>query len=76
MLFLDKVPLVPLAIIAVFLALAPFTPQPHLLEKLMMLSNGTLTKPLDIFDLFWHSSALILLILKLVRLAKIKMALK
>ena len=34
--------------------LAPFKPMPHVLEKLIMLKNGTLTKPIDIFDLFYH----------------------
>ncbi len=35
------------------LGLAPFTP-PHLYEKLVMLKNGTLKKPLDWFDMFFH----------------------
>jgi hypothetical protein len=72
--FIDKIPLLPLAIFAIFLSLAPFTPQPHLLEKLIMLSGGKLTSPLDIFDLFWHSFGLILLVLKLMRMSKIKAA--
>ena len=43
--------LVPLALL---LGLAPFYPQPHLVEKLGMLLNGTLQRPIDIVDLFWH----------------------
>ena len=27
-------------------------PEPHLVEKMRMLAEGTLTKPLDIFDVF------------------------
>ena len=68
--FLDKIPLVPLILAAIFMSLAPFKPQPHLLEKLNMLSAGILTRPLDIFDLFWHSFLIILVVIKLVRRAK------
>jgi len=47
--------------------LLPFYPMPHFLEKLIMLKNGTLKKPIDIFDLFYHSVPTILLIVKLLR---------
>jgi len=63
--WLDKVPLGPLILAAVFMALAPFRPQPHLWEKLGMLADGQLTQAVDIFDLFWHSALLILVLLKL-----------
>lgn len=69
---LDKIPLLPLAIAAVMLALAPVRPQPHLWEKLNMLLQGALSKPIDIFDLFLHSGLLLLLLLKLVRMAQVK----
>jgi len=46
------------------LGLAPFYPMPHLVEKLMMLFSGTLKRPIDIFDLFFHASPIILLVLK------------
>ncbi|NTV14871.1 MAG: RND transporter [Desulfobulbaceae bacterium] len=49
------------------MALAPFVPQPHLLEKLKMLTAGRLVKPLDIFDLFLHLIPLLLLVAKVVR---------
>lgn len=49
---------------AILLGLAPFLPQPHLLEKLGMLRNGALTKPIDIFDLFFHSAPLLILAAK------------
>ena len=51
---LDKIPYSILIVAAVFMILAPFRPMPHVLEKLIMLKNGTLTKPIDIFDLFNH----------------------
>ena len=48
--WLDRISLSLLAPVAVLLALAPFTPEPHLWEKLKMLAAGTLVKPLDIFE--------------------------
>ncbi len=67
--WLDKIPFVPLLIIALLLAILPYPrePMPHLLEKLSMLGQGTLTKPIDIFDLFLHGTPLLLLILKGIR---------
>ena len=41
--------------VALLLGFAPFYPQPHIVEKIGMLISGTLQKPLDIFDLFWHA---------------------
>ena len=54
MAFLDKIPYMILIAIAVIMLLAPFRPMPHVIEKLIMLKNGTLTKPIYIFDLFYH----------------------
>lgn len=56
--------LIPLAL---FLGLAPFFPQPHIVEKIKMLASGTLKRPIDIFDLFWHSWPFVLLAYKLAR---------
>ena len=47
------------------LGLAPFFP-PHIWEKLQMLFSGTLTKPLDWFDLLMHGAPWIVLVLKAV----------
>jgi hypothetical protein len=65
--FLDKIPYSILIVIAVFMLLAPFRPMPHVIEKLIMLKNGTLTKPIDIFDLFYHLVPTIILALKVYR---------
>ena len=65
--FLDRIPYLMLIVWAVFMAAAPFVPEPHLLEKLKMLLDGTLSKPVDIFDFFWHLLPVILLGLKLMR---------
>jgi hypothetical protein len=67
--WIDKLPLLPVAVGAVLLGLAPFGSQPHLWEKLTMLAAGTLDRPLDIFDLLMHAALPVLLIIKLVRLA-------
>jgi len=45
------------------LGLAPFSP-PHIVEKLGMLREGTLKKPLDWFDLFFHATPFLVLIAK------------
>jgi len=66
-LFLDSIPLPILVALAIFMALAPFAPQPHLVEKLKMLAAGQLVKPLDIFDLFFHLVPVLLLVAKIVR---------
>ncbi len=62
---LREIPYFPLVVIAVVLGLAPFRPEPHLVEKARMLFAGDLVRPIDVFDLFFHAAPLILLILKL-----------
>lgn len=61
---LDSIPYSLLLPVAVALALAPFYPKPHLVEKLQMLFHGDLRRPLDIFDLFLHATPLVLLAAK------------
>jgi len=65
--FIDKIPYSILIVAAVLMILAPFKPMPHVLEKLIMLKNGTLTRPIDIFDLFYHLVPTIILALKIFR---------
>lgn len=64
--FLDRLSYSWLAPLAILVGMAPWPagPQPHLFEKLGMLAAGQLTRPLDIFDLFFHGSALLLLLAK------------
>lgn len=66
---MDRVPLSVALIVGLGLGLSPFVPEPHVVEKLRMLGQGALTRPLDVFDLVWHASALALLGLKLIRIA-------
>jgi hypothetical protein len=65
--WLDRLPWAWLLLAAVWLAVAPVFPEPHLLEKLRMLGQGALVRPLDIFDLLMHATPLVLVALKLWR---------
>ncbi len=65
--WLDNIPYTILLPLALFLGLAPFNPEPHLWEKLKMLSAGSLVEAIDIFDLVMHGSPLLLLGIKLLR---------
>jgi len=65
--WLDRIPWSILIIAAVFLGLAPFVPEPHLVEKIRMLTQGTLVRPIDIFDLFYHGLPILLIGAKLFR---------
>ena len=64
---LDQIPYSVLIVLTVVMLLLPFYPMPHVLEKLIMLKDGTLKRPLDIFDLFYHCIPLLVLILKIIR---------
>ena len=62
---LNKIPLSLLIVLCLTLGLAPFTPEPHLWEKLKLLAAAELVRPVDMFDLLLHGAPWILLILKL-----------
>jgi len=62
---LDNIPLHILILLCLTLGLAPFVPEPHIWEKLKMLSRGDLSRPIDVFDLLFHSLPWLLLALKL-----------
>jgi hypothetical protein len=64
---LDKISYRVIIPLAILMLLAPFRPMPHALEKLNMLLNGTLSRPVDIFDLFFHLAPSLLVLLKLYR---------
>lgn len=63
--FFKQIPWAVLIPVAVLLGLAPFRPEPHLLEKLRMLAEGQLLRPVDIFDLILHGAPLLLVLGKL-----------
>jgi hypothetical protein len=64
--FFNAIPWIFLLPVAILLALTPFKPEPHLVEKLRMLANGLLTRPVDIFDLFMHGTPLLLVLFKFI----------
>jgi hypothetical protein len=68
--WIDRFPLGLLVVVAVWLAVAPIVPEPHLVEKLRLLSQGALGNALDIFDLLLHSVPLVLLAVRLWRKAR------
>lgn len=63
--FLDKLPWAVVIIVCLTLGLAPYRP-PHVIEKLQMLFQGRLVRPIDWFDLFLHGIPWVILILKLI----------
>ena len=65
--WIDRLPTPLLVVAALTLGLAPFTPEPHVWEKLNMLAEGTLRRPVDVFDLLLHSAPWLLLLVKLIR---------
>jgi len=68
MAWLDEFSLPLILIACLLLGLAPFTPEPHLWQKLKMLADGNLVRPLDIFDLLLHGAPFVVLVMKLVRM--------
>ena len=70
--YIDRIPLGPLVVITLVMAFAPFSPEPHLVEKTRMLANSGLTRGIDIFDLFWHSFLIVILAIRLIRLWRTK----
>lgn len=71
MAWLDEFSLILIILACLLLGLAPFTPEPHIWEKLKMLFNGTLVRPMDIFDLLLHGTPFVVLVLKLVRMRQV-----
>jgi hypothetical protein len=65
--WLDRLPWTWLLLGAAWMAVAPVTPEPHLVEKMRLLVQGSLARPLDIFDLVLHGTPLALVAIKLLR---------
>jgi hypothetical protein len=64
--WLARIPYPVLIAAAVLIGLAPFVPEPHVVEKIRLLMHGNLRRPLDIFDLVFHLLPAGLLVLKAV----------
>jgi len=67
--FIRKLPWFLLIVGCLTLGLAPFAP-PHIWEKLVMLKNGELSRPIDWFDLFYHGVPWLLLVMKAIAASK------
>ncbi|PUE47305.1 hypothetical protein [Limnohabitans sp. 2KL-51] len=65
--WIDRIPKWLLVVVAIYLAGAPFVPEPHLTEKWRLLLNGSLSKPIDMFDFFLHTTPLVVLAIRLWR---------
>lgn len=63
---LDQLPWSILILGSLTLGLAPFNP-PHLFEKIGMAVQGTLIRPIDIFDLLMHAAFPAVLLAKTLR---------
>ena len=74
--FIQEIPFPILIVITVLMLGAPFVPEPHLVEKARMAMNGTLTRPIDIFDVVWHLLPAALLIWKTVLWRRARAAVK
>jgi len=64
--FIKSLPYLILIIMSIFMALAPFSPEPHLVQKFDMLMAGTLSKPMDMFDVLWHTLPVCLMLIKFI----------
>lgn len=64
---LDRISWPMAVLLALLLGLAPFTPEPHVWEKLKMLFAGDLTRIIDMFDLLFHGVPWLLLGAKVIR---------
>jgi hypothetical protein len=65
--WIDRIPKWLLVVVAIYLAGAPFVPEPHLTEKWRLLLNGSLSKPIEMFDFFLHTTPLVVLAIRLWR---------
>ena len=63
---IQSIPVWVLVVLCLTLGLAPFVPEPHIWEKLKMLAAGSLSKPIDVFDLLLHALPFVLLALRLI----------
>ena len=70
--WINRTPLFLFALLALTLGLAPFAPEPHIVEKLRMLAEGSLSRPIDIFDLVLHGTPWVLLVTKVIIQLKAK----
>jgi len=69
---IDRLPNVPTLAVGLWMALAPFVPEPHLVQKFLMFINNDPFKTIDIFDVFFHGGLAAIALLKLWRMMQIR----
>ncbi len=67
---IDSITLPIFIVLCLTLGMAPFLPEPHLVEKIRLLSTGELNRMIDIFDLLLHGMPWVLLLMKLALIIK------
>jgi hypothetical protein len=70
MALLDKISWPIVIVLCLTLGLAPFTPEPHIWEKLRMLAAGDLRRPIDILDMLFHGLPWLVALAKGLRLLR------
>jgi len=65
--WLDDISYLFLIAAAILMAMMPFQPEPHLVEKFHMWQAGELHRWMDIFDVLWHLLPSLLLVAKIIR---------
>lgn len=70
--FIDKFPPDLTMFAGMILFIAPILPEPHLVQKIMWLMDGTPFKPIDWFDMVLHGSAGVLAVAVFVRQRQLK----
>lgn len=68
--FIDRLPWWIVGFMVLTLGLAPYTPEPHILEKLKMLFEGDLRDGMDWFDLGLHGVPWVVALVKGLRTLK------
>lgn len=64
---IDNLPFGPVMFLGTVFTLMPFVPEPHLWQKIMMITNGLYMAPIDWFDICVHGGAALLVAFKLTR---------
>ena len=67
-LLIDKLPTFPTVVVGLWMGLAPFMPEPHLVQKFYMLINNEPFKLIDVFDVFMHGGIAAIAVLKVWRI--------
>lgn len=64
---LDSIPWYMVVLLCATVGLAPFTPEPHLWQKLRLIAEGQSLRGIDWFDLVFHALPWLLLVAKMAR---------